>query len=71
MSQSASELHFQHRFWYESGDHPGAFSPGQLQEIRYHLAYCCAVQYFFIAVQYFLVVWVGINPTRYHWALSA
>jgi len=22
------------RFWYESGDHPGAFSPGQLQEIR-------------------------------------
>jgi len=22
------------RFWYESGDHPGAFSPSQLQEIR-------------------------------------
>ena len=37
MSHSASELHFQHRFWYESGDHPGAFSPGQLQEIRYHM----------------------------------
>ena len=22
------------RFWYETGSHPGAFSPGQLQEIR-------------------------------------
>ena len=23
------------RFWYESGDHPGAFSPDQLLEIRF------------------------------------
>jgi len=22
------------RFWYENGDHPGAFTPSQLQEIR-------------------------------------
>ena len=71
MSQSASELHFQHRFWYESGDHPGAFSPGQLQEIRYQLAYCCAVQFFFISAQYFFVVWVVINLITYHWAPSA